>query len=104
MDFELKRLNKAEEILEYFRNEINKKKNKAISNLEKIKHSLKIVHTVSSVLTVGSSTGGIITGSIIIPFVVLNLISIFTGVTTMISMQFRDCIIKKIEKIEKYYY
>ena len=25
MDFELKRLNKAEEILEYFRNEINKK-------------------------------------------------------------------------------
>ena len=95
MDFETKRLNKVEEILEFFKIEINKK-NKTISKLEKTKHVLKIVHTVSSVLTVGSSTGGIITGSIIIPFIALN--SIFTGVTTMISMQFRDCIIKKIDK------
>ena len=97
MDFELKRLNKAEEILEFFRNEIIKK-NKTISTLTKTKHALKIVHTISSALTVGSSTGGIITGSIIIPFVVLNSIAIFTGVTTMISMQFRDCITKKLEK------
>ena len=97
MDFETKRLNKVEEILEFFKIEINKK-NKTISKLEKTKHVLKIVHTVSSVLTVGSSTGGIITGSIIIPFVALNSIAIFTGVTTMISMQFRDCIIKKIDK------
>ena len=40
MDFETKRLNKVEEILEFFKIEINKK-NKTISKLEKTKHVLK---------------------------------------------------------------
>ena len=71
MDCEKNRINKVEEILSYFKEEINKK-NKTISKLLKTKHILKLTHTTASTLTIASSTGGILTSSIIIPSIFLK--------------------------------
>ena len=97
MDCEKNRINKVDEILRYFKEEINKK-NKTISKLLKTKHILKLTHTTASTVTIASSTGGILASSIIIPIFFLNSVAIFTGLSTMLTMHFSDCIMKKLEK------
>ena len=100
MNYEKNHLNKVEEILSYLKEEINKK-NRMISRLLKTKHGLKIAHTVASSFTIGSSTGGLVLTSTIvaiIPGFILESISLVTGFTTLLLMQFSGCILKKIGK------
>ena len=59
------------------------------------------MHTVASALAIGSSTGGLVltrTIVAVVPRFILKSVSLITGITTLSSMQFSGCVMKKIDK------